>query len=73
MAKALIIVHAPPEAADCRALFYELLDVGLDVRVCGNTMKKLDWDQTYALPGITRGSMNALSALMSAADEIITL
>ena len=129
MAKALIIVHAPPEAADCRALtalrragalladgkdvsldrlfltrstssihglvflvedgacladpklgaenpcralFYELLDVGLDVQVCGNTMKKLGWDQTYALPGITRGSMKALSALMSAADEIIT-
>ena len=56
----------------CRALFYELLDVGLDVQVCGNTLKKLGWDQTYPLPGINRGSMKALSALMSAADEIIT-
>ena len=113
MAKALIVVHAPPEAADCRALtalrlagalladdkevslflvedgarladpklsaenpcrvlFYELLDVGLDVQVCGSTMKKLGWDEAYSLPGIHRGSMKALSALMSAADEIIT-
>ncbi len=113
MAKALIIVHAPPEAADCRALtalrlagamladnkdvhlflvedgarladpklgaenpcralFYELLDAGLDVQVCGSTMKKLGWDDAYSLPGIHRGSMKALSALMSTADEIIT-
>jgi len=72
MAKALIIVHAPPEAADCRVLFYELLDVGLDVQVFGSTMKKLGWDEAYPLPGIHRGSMKALSALMSAADEIIT-
>lgn len=56
----------------CRALFYELLDVGLDVQVCGGTMKKLGWDQTYPLPGITRSSMKALSGLMSEADEIIT-
>ncbi len=113
MSKALIILHAPPDAPDCRALtalrlagalladskevhlflveegarladpklgaenpcralFYELLDVGLDVQVCGGTMKKLGWDETYPLPGIHRGSMKALSALMSAADEIIT-
>ena len=56
----------------CRALFYELLDVGLDVQVCGSTMKKLGWDEAYSLPGIHRGSMKALSTLMSAADEIIT-
>lgn len=56
----------------CRALFYELLDVGLDVQVCGGTMMKFGWDQTYPLPGINRSSMKGLSALMSAADEIIT-
>lgn len=113
MPKALIVLHAPPDTADCRALtalrlagalladskevhlflveegarladpklnagnpcralFYELLDVGLDVQVCGSTMKKLGWDEAYSLPGTHRGSMKALSALMSAADEIIT-
>jgi uncharacterized protein involved in oxidation of intracellular sulfur len=113
MAKALIIVHAPPEAPDCRALtalrlagalladskdvclflveegarladptlgpdnpcralFYELLDVGLEVQVCGGTLRKFGWDQTYPLPGIGRSSMKALSELMSKADEIVT-
>lgn len=56
----------------CRALFYELLDAGLDVQVCGGTMKKLGWDEAYPLPGIHRSSMKALSALMSVVDEIIT-
>jgi uncharacterized protein involved in oxidation of intracellular sulfur len=114
MSKALIILHAAPDAPDgraftalrlagalladskdvhlflvedgarladpklsadnpCRALFYELLDVGLDVQVCGGTLKKLGWDQGYLLPGITRSSMKALSALMSEVDEIVTL
>lgn len=113
MPKALIILHAPPDAPDCRALtalrlagalladskevylflveegarlvdpklgadnqcralFYELLDVGLDVQVCGGTMKKLGWDQAYPLPGISKSSMKALSTLMSEADEIAT-
>lgn len=109
--KALIILHAAPEAPDCRALtalrlagamladgkdvrlflvesgalladpklaaddpcrtlFYELLDVGLDVQVCGGTMKKLGWDLAYPLPGIHKSSMKGLSAFMSEADEI---
>ena len=111
MPKALVILHAPPDVPDCRALtalrlagalladnkdvclflveegarladpkleadnacrklFYELLDVGLDVQVCGGTMKKLGWDQSYPLPGIHRSSIKALSALMTTADEI---
>ena len=113
MPKALVVLHAPPNSPDCRALtalrlagamladskgvhlflveegarladpkldadnvcralFYELLDAGLDVQVCGGTMKKLGWDQTYPLPGVSKSSMKALSALMSEADEIIT-
>ncbi len=113
MAKALIIVHAPPAAPDCRALtalrlagalladgkevclflveegarladpalgadnpcralFYELLDAGLEAQVCGGTLKKFGWDQAYPLPGIGRRSMKALSALMSEADEIVS-
>lgn len=55
----------------CRALFYELLDVGLNVQVCGSTMKKLGWDQSYPLPGIHKSSMKALSTLMTEASEII--
>jgi uncharacterized protein involved in oxidation of intracellular sulfur len=113
MTKALVILHAAPDASDsraftalrlagalladgkevqlflvedgvrladpklgahnpCRALFYELLDVGLAVQVCGGTLKKLGWDDAYLLPGVARGSMKALSALMSAADEIVS-
>ncbi len=56
----------------CRALFYELLDVGLDVQVCGGTMKKLGWDQAYPLPGIHPSSMKGLSSFVSESDEIIT-
>lgn len=64
----------PQLSADhpCRALFYELLDAGLDVQACGGTMNKLGWDQAYPLPGIKRSSMKALSALLSEADEIVT-
>lgn len=113
MPKALVILHAPPEAPDCRALtalrlagalladnkavhlflvedgarladpkldasnpcralFYELLDVGLDVQVCGATLKKLGWDQGYPLPGIHKSSMKALSGLMTEAGEIVS-
>jgi uncharacterized protein involved in oxidation of intracellular sulfur len=113
MARALIVVHAAPDAPDCRALtalrlagamlaegkevrlflveggalladpglsadnpcralFYELLDVGLDVQVCGGTLKKLGWDQTYPLPGINKSSMKGLSTFVSEADEVVT-
>jgi len=56
----------------CRDLFYELLDIGMQVFVCGATMRKLGWDEGYPLPGVTRSSMKALSALMTEADEIVT-
>ena len=114
MVKALIILHAAPDAPDqraftairlagalladdksvtlflaedgarladpklaednpCRALFYELLDVGLNVQVCGATLRKLSWDEGYLLPGVHKSSMKALSGLMTAADEIVNL
>ena len=50
----------------------KLLDVGLNVQVCGGTMKKLGWDQTYTLPGIHRSSMKGLSSFVSESDEIVT-
>jgi uncharacterized protein involved in oxidation of intracellular sulfur len=56
----------------CRALFYELLDVGLDAQVCGGTLKKLGWDERYLLPGVKKSSMKGLSGLMSEADEVVT-
>jgi predicted peroxiredoxin len=61
-----------PEDNPCRALFYELLDVGLEVQVCGGTMRKLGWEEGYPLPGVKKSSMKALSALISEADEVIT-
>lgn len=67
---------ADPELAEdnpCRALFYELLDLGLKVQVCGATLRKLDWDEGYLLPGVNKSSMKALSALMTEADEIVNL
>lgn len=112
MTKALIILHAAPDAADnrcytairlagammadnkdvslflvedgvrladprlaednpSRALFYELLDVGLDVQVCGGTLRRLGWEEAYLLPGVKKSSMKGLSALISEADEIV--
>ena len=61
-------------AADhpCRGLFYELLDAGLEVQVCGATLRKLGWDEGYLLPGVQKSSMKALSALMTEADEVVT-
>lgn len=67
---------ADPKLAEdnpCRALFYELLDVGLKVQVCGATLRKLSWDEGYLLPGVNKSSMKALSALMTEADEIVNL
>lgn len=64
--------HLPADNP-ARDLFYELLDVGLDVQICGATLRKLGWDEGYLLPGVKKGSMKALSALMSQADEIVTL
>lgn len=81
-------MHAAPDAPDkrarladpklaednpCRALFYELLDVGLNVQVCGATLRKLSWDEGYLLPGVHKSSMKALSGLMTADDEIVNL
>ncbi|MHB0975114.1 MAG: DsrE family protein [Thiobacillus sp.] len=61
-----------PADNPCRELFYELLDVGLDVQVCGGTMRRLGWEDGYPLPGVRKSSMKGLSALISEADEIIT-
>lgn len=61
-----------PEENHCRALFYELLDVGMQVYVCGGTMRKLGWEDGYILPGAQKSSMKGLSSLMSEADEIIS-
>ena len=56
----------------CRGLFYELLDVGLEVQVCGATLRKLGWDEGYLLPGVQKSSMKALSGLMTEADEVVS-
>lgn len=65
---------ADPElAADnpSRALFYELLDVGLETQACGGTLRRLGWEESYLLPGVKKSSMKGLSALISASDEIV--
>lgn len=65
---------ADPElAADnpSRSLFHEMLDVGLEVRACGGTLRKLGWEEGYPLPGVKKSSMKGLSALISEADEIV--
>lgn len=112
MTKALIILHAAPDAPDnrsftavrlagamladnkdvclflvedgvrladpeltqdnpARALFYELLDVGLEVQACGGTLRRLGWEDGYPLPGVKESSMKGLSTLISEADEVI--
>lgn len=54
-----------------RALFYELLDVGLEVQACGGTLRRLGWEDGYPLPGVKKSSMKGLSTLISEADEVI--
>lgn len=113
MTKALIILHAGPDAPDnrgytairlagamladnkdvhlfliedgarladpklpadnpCRELFHELLDAGLDVQVCGGTLRRLGWEEGHLLPGVKKSSMKGLSALISEADDVVT-
>jgi len=64
----------PKLAADdpCRDLFYQLMEVGLEVQVCGGTLRKLGWDQTLPLPGVHKSSMKGLSSLISEADEVVS-
>ena len=67
---------ADPELAEdnpCQPLFHEMIAVGMRVFVCGFTMRKLGWEENMLSPGIARGSMKMLSALMSQAKEIVTL
>lgn len=60
------------EGNACRGLFYEMMDTGMQVLLCGATMRKMGWDEGRLVPGVTKSSMNALSALMTEADDIIT-
>lgn len=62
----------PAAKAPCRELFHELLDVGLDVQVCGGSMKRLGWDEGALPTGVQKSSMKGLSALISQADEVLT-
>ena len=57
----------------CRDLFYEMMDSGMQVLLCGATMRKMGWEENQLLPSVTKSSMKALSALMAEADDIITL
>lgn len=77
---ALFLVEAGAKLADpaldadnpCHSLFYELLEVGMQVYVCGATMRKLGWEQEHLPADVQRSSMKALSGLMTAAEEIIS-
>jgi tRNA 2-thiouridine synthesizing protein D len=53
-------------------LFYELMSMGMQVFVCGGTLRKLGWEESYLLPGGTKGSMKILSGLMTSSNEIVT-
>lgn len=56
----------------CRALFYEMMDSGMQVFVCGGTMRKYGWDEGYSLPGVQKSSMKALSSLLDEADDVVS-
>ena len=77
---ALFLVESGAQLADpaldadnpCRSLFNEMLEVGMQVYVCGATMRKLGWEETMLPADVKRSSMKALSALMTEAGEIIS-
>ena len=56
----------------CRSLFYEMLELGMLVYVCGATMRKLGLEEASLPAGAQRSSMKALSMLMTEADEILS-
>ena len=60
------------ESNHCRNLFYEMMEVGMQVFICGATLRKMGWEETYLLPGVTKGSMKVLSTLTTQASEIVT-
>lgn len=56
----------------CRSLFYEMLELGMQVCICGATMRKLGWEESHLPVDVKRSSMKALSTLMTDAGEIIS-
>ncbi|MHB1678055.1 MAG: DsrE family protein [Sulfuriferula sp.] len=56
----------------CHSLFYEMIEVGLQVLVCGATMRKMGWEEAVLLSGVSKSSMKALSALMTEATEMVS-
>ena len=68
----LRIADAPRLPEDgCRALFSELLDIGILVYACGSSMRKLGWNDDTLPAGVQKGSMKALSSMVTEADETV--
>ena len=65
--------HQPPQEgmADLEALLAELIDCGLQVRACGMSMNDCALDEASMIPGIERGSMKALAALVKDSDHVM--
>ncbi|WP_248885678.1 DsrE family protein [Acidithiobacillus acidisediminis] len=65
----LLAAEQEASASATQALFRELLDLGLEVQCCGNSLKR---HGLSVLPsGVHGGSMKGLSAWISAADELV--
>lgn len=62
--------QASPHAA--HALLHELLELGLAVQCCGSSLKHQGMSDHDLPRGVARGSMKALSAWMSEADEVLS-
>lgn len=70
----LHLIH--PAGADdnpARQLFIELLEAGMAVQVCGASLRKLGWNESDLPAGVAKSSMKTLSALLSQADEVVSI
>jgi sulfur relay (sulfurtransferase) complex TusBCD TusD component (DsrE family) len=69
---ARLLDPALPADDPCCDLFHQLMEVGLDVQVCGATLRKLNWDESGLPRGVEKSSMKGLSGFVSEADEVVS-
>lgn len=61
----------PEGAVDLEQLLSELIECGLEVRACGMSLDDYGIEEGTLIPGIERGSMQALANWVSHSDHVM--
>ena len=63
--------QVPEEKANLEELLSELIECGLEVRVCGMSVDEYEITEEELIEGIEKGSMKALAGWVKASDHVI--